>query len=176
MKFLNQMKTMINKKTIIILLLFIGYACENKIPKATGNQLLQKKTSVHAFHSESIRDSIFYNVIEIKDKDVIENGTKYLFRRAIPKSEKTPVLFISARIPLEILSGIYPEFPKLIVIAPNWDYYDEAAKKITSNIGCAEPRTSTVIYEFNRETGMLLKDSIVVMDNFPEIRFKITSK
>lgn len=60
------------KKTIIISLLFVGYGCENKIYKATENQLLQKKTSGHIFHSEIIRDSIFCNVIEITDKDVVK--------------------------------------------------------------------------------------------------------
>lgn len=164
------------KKTIIISLLFIFYACENKTPKATENQSLPKNTSVHTFHSERIRNSIFYNVIEITDKDVVKNDDSYLFNVAIPKSKETPMLFVSAIVPLEILSGIYPEFPKLIVIAPNWNLYDEAAKQIPSDIGCAEPRTSTVIYEFNRENKTLLKDSIIVMDTFPEMRFKTTKK
>lgn len=164
------------KKTIIISVLFAFYACANKTPKVTENQSLQKNTSAHTFYSKRIRDSIFYNVIEITDNDVVKNGTKYLFNVEIPKSEETPVLFVSARIPLEILSGIYPEFPKLIVIAPNWNLYDEVAKQMPSDIGCAEPRTSTVIYEFNRENKMLLKDSIIVMDTFPEMRFKTTSK
>ncbi len=51
------------KKTIIISLLFIGYACENKRSKATENQSSQKNTSDHAFYSESIRDTIFCNDI-----------------------------------------------------------------------------------------------------------------
>jgi hypothetical protein len=114
------------KKTIIISLLFIGYACENKRSKATENQSSQKNTSDHTFYSESIRDTIFCNVIEITDKDVVKEGNKYLFKVAIPESEATPILFVSARVPLEIFSGIYPEFPELIVIAPNWNFYDEA--------------------------------------------------
>lgn len=107
---------------------------------------------------------------------MVRNNDKYLFNVEIPKSEEIPVLFVSARIPLEILSGIYPDFPKLIVIAPNWNLYDEVAKQMPSDIGCAEPRTSTVIYEFNRESKTLLKDSIIVMDTFPEMRFKTISK
>lgn len=164
------------KKTIIISLFFGCCACENKTPKAIDNQSLQKNTSANIFHSERIRDSIFYNVIEITDNDVVKNNDKYLFNVEIQKSEEIPVLFVSARIPLEILSGIYPDFPKLIVIAPNWNLYDEVAKQMPSDIGCAEPRTSTVIYEFNRESKTLLKDSIIVMDTFPEMRFKTISK
>lgn len=102
--------------------------------------------------------------------------TDYIFNVSIPKSEKIPILFVSARVPLKILSEIYPEFLQLIVITPNWTYYDEVANQIPSDVGCAEPLASSIIYEFNRENGKFQKDSLIIMGGFPVMKFKITKK
>ena len=161
---------------IPLVFFFVLQSCENNSQK-TNKKQLQKTTKNNSFHSEKIRDSIFENVIEITDNDIVTKGTDYIFNVSISKSEETPILFVSARVPLEILSDIYQEFPKLIVIAPNWNYYDEVAKQMTPiELRRAEPRTSTIIYEFNRKDGILKKDSIIIMDTFPEIRFKTNKK
>lgn len=164
------------KKLLLLLIFaFALQSCENNSQK-TNKKQLPKTTKFNTFHSEKIRDSIFENVIEITDNDIITKGTDYIFNVSIPKSEKVPILFVSARVPLEILSDIYPKFQKLIVIAPNWTYYDEVAKQITSDVGCAEPMASSIIYEFNRENGKLQKDSLIIMGGFPEMKFNIIKK
>jgi hypothetical protein len=157
--------------SLLFILVFVVQSCNNNTNKI--NKTIVKDAT---FHSEKIRDSIFENVIEITENDIITKGKDYIFNVSIPKSEVTPILFVSARIPLEILSDIYPEFPKLIVIAPNWNYYDEVAKQIPSDVGCAEPMESSIIYEFNRENGKLQKDSLVIIEGFPVMKFKITKK
>ncbi len=160
---------------LLLLLAFVFQSCENKTQKNNKKQL-QKTAKNNTFHSEKIRDSIFENVIEITDKDVTTKETDYTFNVSIPKSEKTPILFVSARVPLKILSEIFPEFPKLVVISPNWTYYDEVATQIPSDVGCAEPIASSIIYEFNRENGKLQKDSLVIMGGFPVMKLKTSKK
>lgn len=128
----------------------------------------------NTFHSEMIRNSIFENVIEITDNDVVSYGIDYLFTVPIPKSTETPIIFVQTEVPLELLSGIYPEFQKLIVIVPNWTFYKENSnEKLPEGIKCAEPVASFIICEFNRENGKLQKDSLVIMggSGFPEMNF-----
>ena len=161
------------KKPIALILCgFLGLSCTSKTQKETDSKPMNKTEEVGSFHSERIRDTVFENVIEIKEDDVAKNGTAYRFKVPIPKTGETPVLFVSARVPLATLSSIYPEVPNVIVIAPNWNYYDEVAQERTPQEVLIEPRTSTVVYEFNREQGKLRKDSIIIMDHLPEMRFK----
>ena len=126
---------------------------------------------VNFCYSQKISDKYFENVIEIKDKNVVTNGSDFLFDIAIPEESKTPVLFVSATVSQKLLSGIYPEFSRIIVVSPNWNFYNETARKAKENgIYCAEPIASSVIYEFKRENGKILKDSLVLMGSFPEMK------
>jgi len=127
-------------------------------------------TVVNMFHSEIIRDSVFTDVIEITDRDLVTNGRDYLFTKSIPKETKIPVVFISAAVPINLLSTIYPEFKSIIVITPNWTYYNEALQSQPGGV-CAEPSASSVIYEFKRENGKVMKDSIVNLSGFPEMKY-----
>ncbi|MCG9791209.1 hypothetical protein [Flavobacterium algicola] len=157
--------------TLLIILLFFVQSCKNESQKVNKSIMQSNK-----FHSDKIRDSIFENVIEITDADVMYQGTNYIFNVTIPEMNETPILYVSTRVPQEILSRIYPNFQSLIVISPNWNYYDEVSKELGASVSYAEPRTSTIIYEFNREGGIIKKDSIIMMDTFPEIKFKTTTK
>lgn len=122
-------------------------------------------------YSQKISDKYFENVIEITDKNVVSNGSDFLFDVAIPNDSKTPIVFVSAKVSQKLLSGIYPEFSRLIVISPNWNYYDEISKqKLPEGVICAEPTASSVIYEFKRENGKILKDSLALMGSFPEMK------
>ncbi|UIR57338.1 hypothetical protein LZQ00_05850 [Sphingobacterium sp. SRCM116780] len=124
------------------------------------------------YHSNTIRDSVFDHVIEISDDHVDRYGENFLFNRSIPKTDEIPVIFIQTQVPLQLLPTIYPEFPKIIVIVPNWAYYSEISnQKLSKGIACAEPMASAIIYEFNREQGTLLKDSIVIMGGFPKMNY-----
>ncbi|MFB9077964.1 hypothetical protein ACFFWB_11215 [Flavobacterium procerum] len=132
-------------------------------------QKTDKLKSEKLYHSEKIKDSIFENVIEITGRNIESNGIDYLFNVSISKNIKTPILFISERVPLKLLPTIYPEFSKLIVVVPNWTYYDEVSQNQPKG-GCAEPMASSIIYEFNSENGKLQKDSLVIMGGFPEMK------
>lgn len=122
-------------------------------------------------YSQKISDKYFENVIEITDKNVVTNKSDFLFDVAIPNDSKTPVVFVSAKVEQKLLSGIYPEFSKIIVISPNWNFYEENSKqKLPEGVICAEPMASSVIYEFKRENGKTLIDSLVLMGNFPEMK------
>lgn len=126
---------------------------------------------VNFCYSQKISDKYFENVIEITDKNVVTNGSDFLFDVAIPEESKTQVLFVSAKVSQKLLSGIYPEFSRIIVVSPNWNYYDEISKqKLPKGVICAEPMASSVIYEFKRENGKILKDSLVLMGSFPEMK------
>lgn len=132
---------------------------------------------VNFCYSQKISDKYFENVIEITDKNVVTNGSDFLFDVAIPEESKIPVLFVSAKVQQKLLSGIYPEFSRIIVVSPNWNYYDEISKqKLPEGVICAEPIASSVIYEFKRQNGKTLKDSLVLMGNFPEMKIVSTPK
>ncbi len=122
-------------------------------------------------YSQKISDKYFENVIEITDKNVVTNRSDFLFDVAIPVDSKTPIVFVSAKVSQKLLSGIYPELTRIIVISPNWNYYDENSKqKLPEGVICAEPMASSVIYEFKRQNGKVLKDSLVLMGSFPEMK------
>jgi len=122
-------------------------------------------------YSQKISDKYFENVIEITDKNVVTNRSDFLFDVAIPVDSKTPIVFVSAKVSQKLLSGIYSELPIIIVISPNWNYYDENSKqKLPEGVSCAEPMASSVIYEFKRQNGKVLKDSLVLMGSFPEMK------
>lgn len=116
-----------------------------------------------------IPDTTYKNVIEISDKEVVTDGTNFLFDSSIPSEIKSPVVFVSAKLPLNFLPQIYPEFQRLTIITPNWKYYDEIAKQ--SNIG--EPIASSIIYQLNRENDHLIKDSLVIMGGFPKMEMVV---
>lgn len=125
---------------------------------------------VNFCYSQKISDKYFENVIEISDRNVVTNGSDFLFDVAIPDESKTPVLFVSAKVSKRLLLGIYPEFSKIIVVSPNWNYYDEISKqKLPEGVSCAEPMASSVIYEFKRKNGKILIDSLVLIGSFPEM-------
>lgn len=127
------------------------------------------QVSQNNYHSLHLKDSVFENVIEIEDKNIEQINSNYLINVSIPKSNKLPVIFVSARVPLDLLSSLYPEFPKLIVITPNWIYYDKVSKN-SFLTKCAEPMASAVIYDFDRQNGTIKKDSLVLMGKFPEMK------
>ncbi len=95
--------------------------------------------------AQSFNDNHFRNVIEIEDRDVFTNGTDFLFKRAVPAVQK-PVVFVSASLPPHLLPTLYPEFPELIVMMPNYPYYQQVAESTPPGM-CAEPIRSTLLYE-----------------------------
>lgn len=142
-------------------------SCAQKSDKPNPSN---KLAVANTFHSKLIRDSVFTDVIEITDRDLVSNGNDFLFTKPIPPATKIPVVFVSAAIPINLLPTIYPQFNSVIVITPNWTHYDEVFKN-QSEIACAEPSASSVIYEFKRENGKVMKDSIVNLNGFPEMKY-----
>jgi len=112
-----------------------------------------------------VPDSTYKNVIEIKDKDLVTDGKSFLFDRSIPANIEAPVVFVSAKVPVNLLMHIYPENKRLTVVTPNWKFYDETSGQ--SNIG--EPIASSIIYQLNRENDHVIKDSLVIMGGFPKM-------
>lgn len=134
---------------------------------------IESQSLMTTFCLEKIRDSIFENVIKITDNDVVSDGINYLFTTPIPKSIELPIIFVQTEVPVGLLSSIYPEFQKLTVITPNWNYYKKISNgKLPNGIICAEPMASSVIYEFNREKDKFSKDSLVIMGGFPDMKFE----
>lgn len=137
------------------------------------NTLIYCQTSSSKpFYSDAIRSDKFENVIEISDRNIAQVGENFLFDVPILKSDKTPVIFVQQKVLLNLLPYIYPEFPRKIIITPNWTYYKEVSSDNQNpEINCPEPMTSSVIYEFRNENGRLDKDSIETWGSFPEMEF-----
>jgi len=111
-----------------------------------------------------IPDTTYKNVVEIQDRNVVSDGINFLFDYPIPAKSTHPVLFISSKIPSDLLDGLYPEFQRLTIITPNWKFYAEHKGSRTG-----EPIASSVIYNLNRENEKLVKDSLVIMGGFPKM-------
>lgn len=126
-------------------------------------------------YSQNIKDGTFKNVIKITDSDITTNGKDYLFHISIHDTVKTPAIFVQAKVPIKLLRDIYPTFSKIIVIVPNWTYYAEVSKQ-DKNIKCAEPITSSIIFEFKRENGKITEDSLVLNGKFPKMEFAFKDK
>lgn len=130
-----------------------------------GNSCIQKRGNEAV--SINIPDTTYRNVLEITDNDVITDGKSFLFTRMISGKMDIPVVFVSARVPLDLLTGIYPEFRRLTVITPNWKYYDEVARESPGG----EPIASSIVYQLNRVNETVKKDSLVIMGGFPKMEF-----
>ena len=133
-------------------------------------------TTISCF-SQDIRDELFKNVIQISDNDIKINGQDFFIDFSIPDTIKSPVIFIQTKVPLNLLPKIYPEFSRIIIITPNWTYYDEISKQqLSEDFNCMEPMASSVIYELERENDKTEKDSIIIMGKFPQMEFADKTK
>jgi len=141
------------KLTLVSLGMLAGTSCARQVE----NQAV----------STNIPDTTYKNVLEITDNDVVTDGKNFLFTRMISGKMDIPVVFVSTRVPLDLLTGIYPEFRRLTVITPNWKYYDEVSRD--SPVG--EPIASSIVYQLNRENEAVIKDSLVIMGGFPKMEF-----
>ena len=121
--------------------------------------------------AQTINDSIFENVIHIKDENVTMVGMNYLVDISIPKSVETPVIFTASQIPINLLAKIYPEFPRIIVIVPNRIYSSCVASK---NEISQKPIKSTIVYEFIRTDRTIKKDSLILKKEYPIINSSAT--
>ena len=121
-------------------------------------------------YAQKAADYKFKNVVVIDDRNVVA-GYDYLFDVAISDTVKEPVIFIRAEIPSALLFTMYPQFKKITVITPNWEYYRGLTKKLPPGVVCAEPRASSIIYHIDRKNGVLKKDSIVLMGGYPQMDY-----
>jgi hypothetical protein len=179
------------KKTLFLLFSMCIMNCGNKaesssdkIPEIKIDTLQDfkeknekyKVTFEKHFNISNINDTVFKNVIGITDSNVATNGKDYLFDISISKTIKVPVIYVEAEVPLNLLPHIYPEFSRIIVISPNWKYYQELSTQKLPKGMCAEPMTSSIIYEFRRENNIVKKDSLVLMGDFPKMEFENKSQ
>lgn len=112
--------------------------------------------------AQNINDKSFDNVINIGEKDIRNVDKHYIFGLPISKeSQKTPVIFLGKKMSSDLLSTIYPEFEKIIVITSNYFRKPSSGK----------PTESSIIYEFTRKNRLVQKDSLVLKDGFPEMNF-----
>jgi hypothetical protein len=179
------------KNTLLPLLFICIMNCGNKaesnsykIPEIKTDTLKNSKvryerdkvTFEKHFNISNINDTVFKNVIGITDSNVATNGKDYLFDISISKTIKVPVIYVEAEVPLNLLPHIYPKFSRIIVISPNWKYHQELSTQKLPKGMCAEPMTSSIIYEFRRENNIVKKDSLVLMGDFPKMEFANKSK
>lgn len=164
-------------KVFLLSVLIIFWNCKETVStiSVTKNKgqpgiLLAKN---HSLEKPSVTDTVFSDVIELLDRDMMRVTDSVYFIKPVAKHIKTPVFFITERIPLKNLPWIYPEFDRKIIITPNWIQYEITADQTPPGIICAEPTASSVIYEFLRVGNKMQKDSVVMPYGFPEF---ITSK
>lgn len=160
------------KLLLLALGLLIIQSCEGQEKKSKIASVIPAPQQPKSFTSQLIKSSVFHNVVEITDRNKTASGMDHLFDVAIEKTDDPPVIFLQTKVPLKFLSTLYPEFENIIMITPNWTYYEEMSnQRLPEGISCAEPMASSVIYEFKRSNGELLKDSLIMNGGFPEMKF-----
>lgn len=127
-------------------------------------------------YAQSIHDSIIKNVTLIDKEDVVQDNGDYLIDVVLQYSlNEIPVILNDSRqLPTELfLNRLFKSKPVLL-ITPNWQFYDTVAEEATRMEGCIEPAPSFIYYQ--RLKNNLKTDSIKVADNYPKLVFNSSIK
>jgi len=136
------------------------------------SQILAQESIEDQSQTNSIKNKEFDHVYLITEEDIKYNEKECQLNVHIPNTNKKPTIFVRGRVPLHLLASVYPEFSKIIVITPNWAYYDEVSILESSEDAVGEePIASSVVYEFDRTHKKIEKDSIVIYGGFPKMNY-----
>ncbi len=119
----------------------------------------------------------YSNVVEIEQKHVAQSGDNFLVD--IPLTEHPDsgyVFFLNAAMPigkLAKLEGFYPGIKELIIIVPDWKFYEQVAADATKNGIVLEPATTNLYYHVIRDEDSIKVDSIRISgDGHPKLRYQ----
>ena len=131
--------------------------------------------------SQTIRDSVFNNVVLIKNTNVSTNGFHFLIDIPI-KPQKDPIVIFNDdfRIPAKLFfsrSSFLWEQNELILIMPDWQYYNNIEETERKNPGLKlHPYRQNKVYHIQRNNTKPQIDSLSIRMDDPRRPIKINFK
>lgn len=128
-------------------------------------------------NAQSINDSIFSNVLLIQKKDVVKNIDDYLIDVVINFDlKKSSVIFNDSGLSKDFITNRLFEHKSIIVIIPDWKFYEEITEEATRMGGCIEPATTNIFYQRKYIENESKTDSIRISGNQPKLVFNKSIK
>lgn len=125
-----------------------------------------------SFYAQTIKDSIFTNVIRIDSNDIIQQGDNYLINTILePEDKQSLIIFNSTRLSKALFFDYALKNKAFILIMPDWESYDRIAAIATKEKGCFEPATTNWFYQRTYKNGKAKMDSIRYSGEQPEFTF-----
>jgi hypothetical protein len=122
--------------------------------------------------AQSINDTIFKNVLLIQKEDVVKNIDDYLIDVVIDfDSKKTPLIFNDSRLSKDFFTNRMFEHKSIVLITPDWKFYEEVAEEANRMGGCIEPATTNIFYQRKYSENKPKADSIRISGNQPKVVF-----
>ena len=126
----------------------------------------------HNSIAQSINDTIFKNVVLIEEEDIVKSQEDYLVDVVLDfKSNHIPIIFNYSRVSKHFFLDRFLKHKSLILITPDWDFYNKVAKEANAMGGCIEPATTNIIYQRKYFENKPKIDSIRVSGNQPKLIF-----
>lgn len=121
---------------------------------------------VQNFYAQSIRDSVFNNVIRINDTDVTSNSSTFLIDIPI-KTQKEPIIIfkIERQIPTKLFfsrKSFLPDQNEILLIEPDWEYYKSIRKSEDETGLHLYPVVQNKFYHIQRNNTGFIVDSLTV--------------
>ncbi|MGJ1503226.1 hypothetical protein [Sphingobacterium multivorum] len=125
---------------------------------------------IQQLQAQTIRDSVFNDVILINEKDVTTDGKDFLIDTPF-KSQKEPIVIFNndRRIPLELFckhNSFLGGQNEIILITPDWEYQKEIVEEQKRKGIHIKPSSQNKFYHIKRNNTETKVDSLSVrMDN-----------
>lgn len=133
---------------------------------------------LHNINGQTIHDSVFNDVILIKNTDVITNGKDFLIDIPI-KTQNEPIIIFNddERIPTNLFferQSFLGEQNEIILITPDWKYYKHIYESDQRTGYHSEPLTQSKIYHLDRISERI--DSLTIIREYNPRSMKINFK
>ncbi|MEZ4874762.1 MAG: hypothetical protein R2793_04760 [Flavobacteriaceae bacterium] len=133
-------------------------------------------------HSQALTDSLFVDALIIENENVTTSQGNYLIdipllNESVKGLTFASLVYINASSTLPtpfLLEQIQREMSRfskanVIVITPDWEYYNRVAKEAESMEGCIEPATTQIYYQLTKKNNKITLDSLRISGAQPKI-------
>lgn len=123
--------------------------------------------------AQNINDTIIKNVVRIDEKDIVQHNNDILIDVVIDsQTKKNPIIFNNTKYSKDFFANNIFKQKTIMIITPDWKYYDEIAKEADEFDGCIEPATTNILYQRKISGNTVKTDSIRISGKQPKLIFK----
>ncbi|WP_103867591.1 hypothetical protein [Aquimarina sp. I32.4] len=122
--------------------------------------------------AQSINDTIFTNVVLIQKEDIVQDNNDYLIDVIMDFDfKKTPIIFNNSRLSKSFfINKLFKDKP-IILITPDWKFYEKVVEEAQRMGGCIEPATTNIFYQRKYLKNISKVDSVQISGNQPKMVF-----